>query len=156
MGIVYIASTDSVFVLEATPPLVKLTPIDEFLYPNKENSKNPLWVAGRLKQEYSHLIEPALEYGITLTGKGYDYGFVLDNDKYYCSELVYKIFRVANGGVELFPLNTMTFCAPGDTTTLESWVKYFDEHSLPIPEGQLGINPGPMSRSDISDLIHTN
>jgi len=153
VGIVYIDEKDSVFVLEATTPKVVLTPLYEYLYPEKAKGCYPVSVVGRLKQEYQHLIPEALEIGFALIGKDYDYGFILDNDKYYCSELVYEILKQANDGKEVFPLNVMTFKLKETGQTANGWIEHFKKHNLPIPEGESGINPGAMSQADIIQII---
>lgn len=154
VGIVYIDSNDSIFVLEANHPKTTLTPINDFLYPKKSENCYPKSVVGRLNKEFQHLIEPALKEGMKLVGTEYDYGFVLGNDKYYCSELIYEIFKRANNGIDVFPLNIMTFKAEGSDETSEGWIEYFNNHRLSIPEGKLGINPGAMSRSNVLSIVH--
>lgn len=154
VGIVYIDERDSIYVLEATRPKVSLTPLRVYLYPQKANGCYPKSVVGRLKAEYQHCIPQAMEEGMALIGKDYDDGFILDNDKYYCSELIYDVLLKANCGTPIFPLNTMTFISPDTGEITEGWVGYFKKYDLPIPEGELGINPGAMSRSDVIDIIY--
>lgn len=154
VGMVYIDDKDSIFVLEATTPEVALTPLNEYLYPEEHKGCHPISVVGRLKQAFQPLIPKALESGLALTGKAYDYGFVLNNDKYYCSELVYEILRQANGGEEVFPLNVMTFKSQDTNETAKGWIEHFNKHGLPIPEGEVGINPGAMSRCDVLEIVY--
>ncbi len=154
VGMVYINSTGKVYVLEATIPEVKLTPIHEYLYPSESKECYPVSVVGRLKKEYRHLIPDALNIGLTLTGKAYDHGFIPDNDKYYCSELIYCILKEANGGNDVFPLNVMTFKSKDTGQTAKGWIEHFNTHNLEIPEGKPGINPGAMSKSGRIDIIH--
>lgn len=154
VGIVFIDSKDSVYVLEATHPKVALTPLQEYLYPSNEKDCYPKSVVGRLKSEYQKLIPHALDIGFTFIGKDYDDGFILDNDKYYCSELVYEILKQANNGSEVFPLNVMTFKSPDTNEFTENWVQYYKKLKMPIPEGEPGINPGAMSRSEVIDIIY--
>lgn len=155
VGIVYIDDKDSIYVIEATRPKVTVTPLAEYLYPMKERSDCfPVSVVGRLKHECQYCIPLAIEEGLKLVGKDYDDGFIMGNDKYYCSELIYDIFLKANEGIPIFALNIMTFksSVTGDIT--DGWKSYFEKYDLPIPEGQPGINPGAMSRSDVIDIIH--
>lgn len=154
VGIVYIDDRDSVYVLEATRPKVKLTPIQEYLFPNTKDECVPKSVVGRLTPDYQYCIPRALETGLTLLGKEYDDGFVLGNDKYYCSELVYEILEEANDGIPIFPLNVMTFKSSDTGEITKGWIDYFDKYKLLIPEGKLGINPGAMSRSDVITIVH--
>ena len=141
------------YVLEATVPCVALTPIRDFLYPETDSCP-PVSVLARLKPEYRKLIPEALRLGLGHLGKSYDYAYVLGDDRYYCSELIYQILKDANHGKEVFPLNVMTFC---DSTgrVLPAWEAYFKQHSAPVPEGEAGINPGAMSRSKVLRLLRS-
>lgn len=154
VGIVYIDERDSIYVLEATRPKVALTPLQDYLYPQEANECYPKSVIGRLKTEYQHCISQAIEEGMTLIGKDYDDGFILGNDKYYCSELIYDILLKANNSIPVFPLNIMTFKSPETGEMTEGWVEYFKKYDLPVPEGEPGINPGAMSKSDVIDILY--
>ena len=153
VGIVYIDDNDSIYVLEATRPKVAKTPLNEYLYPG-EKGCYPKSVVGRLKEEYRHSIPDALSEGLALIGKDYDDGFILGNDKYYCSELIYEILLRANHGIPVFPLNTMTFKSADTEEVTDGWKEYFGKYNLPIPEGEPGINPGAMSSSYAIDIVH--
>lgn len=153
VGIVFIDDKDSAFVLEATHPKVVLTPLSEYLYPSDKDCY-PKSVVGRLKESYHHLIPAAMQEGLKLVGKEYDYGYILDNDKYYCSELVYDILLKANGSIPVFPLNVMTFKSAETGEFSDGWIRYFEKLGMPVPEGEPGINPGAMSRSEVIDIIY--
>ncbi len=174
VGIVYIDPMGEAFVLEATPPEVVLTPLDAYLYPHGKqgehgkaeyengekperragsNIANPISVAARLKPEFRHLIPGALAEGMLLIGKKYDYAYGLGNDAYYCSELIYEIFRRAGNGQEVFCLNAMTFKSPETDAITDGWIKYFERLGVPVPEGEPGTNPGAMSLSEAIDII---
>lgn len=154
VGMVYIDENDSIYVIEATHPRVAVTPLHEYLYPENNKGCYPVSVVGRLKAEYQYCIPRAIQEGFTLVGKEYDDGFVMNNYKYYCSEFIYEILLRANNGTAIFPLNVMTFKSPGSDEITEGWKEYFNKLNLPVPEGELGINPGAMSRSDVIDIVH--
>lgn len=154
VGIVYIDENDSIFVIEATQPRVAKTPLHEYLYPGNGKDCPPVSVVGRLKPEYRHCIPKAIENGLSLVGKEYDNGFVLGDDKYYCSELIYEILLKANNGNPIFSLNVMTFKSPETGEISDGWREHFQKYNLPVPEGELGINPGAMSQSDVIEIIH--
>lgn len=70
------------YVLEASGTLC-LTPLDQFI----NRGKGKLWYAKRvidepIKIKYKHLL-----------GKKYDLSFKKDNDLYYCSELIWHIYK---------------------------------------------------------------
>ncbi len=154
VGIVYIDANDSIYVIEATRPKVAVTPLSEYLYPQDGRGCYPTSAVGRLKPDYQYLIPKALGEALKLVGKDYDDGFILNNDKYYCSELIYDILLKANNKELVFPLNVMTFKSPVTGEITDGWVEYFKKYNLPVPEGELGINPGAMSQSDVIDIVH--
>lgn len=78
-----------------------------------------------------------------LTGKDYDYYFLPDNDKYYCSELVQACFRHCDGS-PLFRSSPMNFHA-SDGTLPAYWKHLFDSLQCPVPQGVDGTNPAFMS-----------
>ncbi len=154
VGIVYIDENDSVFVIEATQPRVAKTPLHEYLHPKNEKDCPPVSVVGRLKPEYQYCIPKAIEESFSLIGKEYDNGFILGDDKYYCSELIYEILLKANNGNPIFPLNVMTFKSSETGEISSGWREHFQKYNLPVPEGELGINPGAMSRSDVIEIVY--
>lgn len=155
VGIVVVDSiSGEIYVIEATHPQVCITPLEEYLYP-KDSRCYPKSVIGRLKARYQDLIPSALEEAHKLIGKDYDDAFDLNNDQYYCSELIYEILLKANNGTFVFPLNTMTFKSKETGEYSPNWVTHFKKLGIAIPEGEPGVNPGAMSQqSDIIDIIH--
>lgn len=155
VGIVWKKENDNnIYVIEATHPKVCITPLHEYLYP-KDKKCPPKSVAGRLKEQYQPLIPQAIEEALKLVGKDYDDAFDLKNDQYYCSELIYDILLKANNGASVFPLNIMTFKSKDSDEFSPNWIIHFDKLGIPIPEGELGINPGAMSKQyDIIDIVY--
>lgn len=152
VGVAYIEN-DSVFVLEAIPYGVMKTPVAKFFKQSKKYNDNPMVVVGRLKHRYQKAIPEAIATIKTLLGKRYDFVFTPDDDKYYCSEIIYISYLRPNGK-PIFKANPMTF---KDKTTGEMsslWIKHFKIHKQEIPEGVLGTNPGDMSRSKQIKIVH--
>ena len=157
--VVQVGATDaqgnqSATILEAVSAGVKLTPLPEYLDRSTDADGFPKVIVGRLKPEYRSLIPSGIAFGITLRGKPYDQMFVVGNDQYYCSELVYEMFRSANGGEPVFELQPMTFKEPDTAETFHIWVDYYRRLGVRIPEGEPGLNPGGISRSDKIDIVH--
>lgn len=143
------ADTTQVEVLEAVSAGVRIVPLDTFL---KRSNKV---MVGRLKKEYQNLIPNALSFAETLVGKSYDDVFDINNNKYYCSELVYFAFKKANNNQDVFPLAPMTFADPATGKTFSVWTSYYQDLKCKIPEGQPGLNPGGISRSDKINMVHS-
>lgn len=144
-----------IVVLEAVSKGVVATDMPTFLNRAAEAGGRPRVIVGRLKSPYRRLIPAAIEHAVALKGKPYDRSFAIDNDAYYCSELVYETFRKANGGEAVFPLEPMTFKDPKTQQTQPAWEEYFAELGIDVPEGQPGINPGGISRSPALTIIHS-
>jgi hypothetical protein len=103
-GIVFIEKGKK-YVFEAVQP-VKSTPLEDWITHGKENH----FVVTRLKNASTLLSPEILEkmrnYAKGLNNKDYDLYFEWSDDKIYCSELVWKIYK--NGaGIELCPLQKL-------------------------------------------------
>ena len=95
MGIVY-ENNERFFVYEAVQP-VKLTPLNKWI----KRGKNGHYVVRRLKNADKVLTPEVLKkmkaVGERFKGKNYDLYFEWSDDKIYCSELVWKIYKEATG-----------------------------------------------------------
>lgn len=103
-GIIFIEKGKK-YVFEAVQP-VKFTPLEEWITHGKAND----YVVTRIKNAASLLtpetIQKMKQYGKTLNKKDYDLYFEWSDDKIYCSELIWKIYK--NGaGIELCPLQKL-------------------------------------------------
>lgn len=83
----------------------------------------------------------------------YDDEFIYDNGKYYCSELIYDIFKEANNGVPVFELEPMTFKSIKSKEYFPVWVDYYKKLNFPIPQDSLGINPAGISRFEKMKIV---
>ena len=94
-GIIY-KNNDSLYVFEAVQT-VKSTPLDEWIVRGKDSS----FVVKRLKNAKQVLTNEVIldmkKIGETYQGKKYDYFFEWSDDKMYCSELVWKIYKQTTG-----------------------------------------------------------
>jgi hypothetical protein len=154
VGIAAADDNGGIVVIEAVSSGVEVTPLPTFLGRSLDAKGRPKVVVGRLKKAHRHLIAPAIEEAFVLKGKPYDKVFAVDNDAYYCSELVYEIFRRANNDTAVFELQPMTFREPDSGQTQRVWQEYFSALGVPVPEGRPGINPGGISRSTALVIIY--
>ncbi len=141
-------------VIEAVGVGVRSIPLADFLQKSKNKNNEPKVLVGRLRSDYRNLIPKAIVVCRNLIGKPYDEVFDIDNDKYYCSELIYVAFKVANKNSPIFELKPMTFKEPKAKKIFPIWQKYFDDLNIEVPEGKLGLNPGGISLSPNIDIIH--
>lgn len=154
VGLVMQAEADSLRVMEATTAGVVFTPVSDFLARSQDAEGQPKVAVGRLKPPHRHLIPGAVAFIRTKKEAPYDFAFRIANDSFYCSELIHLAFQEANAGRPVFDTPPMTFQRPGTDTTFAVWQEYFEQHQLPIPEGEPGLNPGSMSRSPYLDIVH--
>ena len=148
MGIAAKDDDGNIVVIEAVSSGVEVTPLQTFLGCSLDEAGRPKVAVGRLKAPYRHLIPSAIKEAVALKGRPYDKVFAFDNGAYYCSELIYEIFRRANKDTPIFKAQPMTFKDPDTNRTQPAWGQYFAELGVPVPEGEPGINPGGISRSD--------
>lgn len=109
--------------------------------------------AQRVKQNtcYLYRFHDSLEIDLSsvfgradkLLGEPYNFSYILEDTGYYCSEFIYEVFADDS----IFVLEPMSFKNPGDTMFHPTWVSYYDELGLPIPQGQLGCNPNGLSQN---------
>lgn len=141
------------YVLEAIGKGVSKTPIEEFLYRHVDKQGKPKIMVGRLKPEFMPLIPAAIQEAEKHLGKPYDHAFDFDNDAFYCSELIHFAFKAANNGNDLFTPKPMTYNDPDTGMLFPIWESYFGKLGIPVPEGELGLNPGGMSLEPVLEVI---
>ena len=139
------------YVLEAFDG-VDTVNLEDFLNRSVNNKNQPKVVVGRVKKNHQKLITKAISHGMSLIGLKYDEEFKIDNEKFYCSELIYEIFLVANDNNEFFELQPMTYKLNGQT--LPVWQNYFKKLNMLIPENEPGINPGGISLDPKINIIY--
>ncbi len=141
---------DNIRILEAIPNKVKTTRLDSFLQRSFNKTNKPKVIVGRLKPKYRHTIYDAIIFLKSKLNIEYDNEFLIDNNKYYCSELIYEAFLKDS----IFELQYMTFLHPESNDTLQAWSNYYAKLGAKIPQNELGINPGIMSLSEKIEIVH--
>lgn len=154
VGMVIADANGTLQVIEANTTGVQTVSLDTFLLRSEDEEGNPKVIVGRLKKPYQQLIASAKSHAQSLLGSDYDYIYDVTDDTYYCSELLYESFKTANGGTALFSLYPMTFIDPKTNGLFPIWVDYFKSLEHPIPQGELGLNPGGMSTSEAVRIVH--
>ncbi|MFM2385814.1 MAG: hypothetical protein RL660_571 [Bacteroidota bacterium] len=133
---------DSLAVVEAIGDTVQINSIAKFIARSGDSNI----VAARVKPNLQKLLPAASTFALAQVGKPYDDIFNIADDNYYCSELIYKAFKQANAGKDVFALYPMTFKDPNTKNFFPAWVNYYQELKCAIPEGAPGLNPGGISR----------
>jgi hypothetical protein len=140
---------DTLKVVEAIADAVQINSLKDFY----TRSGQQTIAVGRVKNEYRHLLNKATDFTLKQVGVEYDHAFLLNNGKWYCSELLFESFRKANRDQDFFDLEPMTFKDPKTNDYFPAWIDYYSQLGEEIPEGKAGLNPGSISRSDKIEII---
>lgn len=131
---------DTLVVIEAIGKEVCATSIKQFC----ARTTNPIyWARPALTDS---VLGITTSFALKQIGVAYDDVFLYNNQKYYCSELIYDAFKYADNCI--FTLEPMTFKDPETGAFLPAWTKYYKKQQIAIPEGEPGINPAGISRSE--------
>ena len=132
-------------VLEAVEP-VKLTPLQKWL----DRGQGGRYVIKRMKQGLAAATLARMEQDARrFLGKPYDLTFEWSDDRIYCSELVWKLFK-ASAGVELAPLTTLrTF----DLTVPVVKAKLKERYANNIPLDEPVVPPSALFDSDLLEIV---
>ena len=144
---------DTLKVVEAIGNQVQANSLYNFFKRSGDTSVIENITIARLKNEYKKFIAKASAFAKKQVGKPYDDEFIMNNEKWYCSELLYEAYKNANNKKDFFTLAPMTFKDPKTNNFFSAWVDYYKDLQKPIPEGKLGINPGLISRSKKIDVL---
>ena len=146
-----VLDNDTLKILEAIPPKVVLTDMKLFFSRSYDSEGKSKIIAGRLKDEFQHTIKNAIIYAKSKIGVKYDHAFIMNNNSYYCSELIFEAFEKDS----IFKLKPMTFLHPEKNDTLIDWRNYYSKIGVKIPQNELGINPGIMSLSNKIEIMYS-
>jgi uncharacterized protein YycO len=150
IGIIY-KIDHKLFVFEAVQP-VRLTPIEQWI----KRGKNEHYVIKRLKNSKELLTQKALlnmkVVGEKFKNKNYDIYFEWSDDKIYCSELVWKIYKEALN-IEIGQLQTLS-----DFDLSDDIVKKImkERYGSNIPLNEKVISPVSMFNSNKIETILSN
>lgn len=142
VGIIY-NNNNKFFVYEAVQP-VKLTPLNQWI----NRGLNKHYVVKRLKNAREVLTKETLadmkRIGEKYKGKSYDIYFEWSDEKIYCSELVWKIYKEASG-IEIGELEELK---DFDLTNNVVKQKMKERYGNSIPMDEKVISPSAMFKSD--------
>lgn len=142
-GIIY-EKDNNFYVYEAVQP-VKLSPIKTWI----KSGKDKHFVVKRLKDADKILTKKVLQrmenYGTQFQGKDYDIYFSWSDDKIYCSELIWKIYKEATG-LEIGKLQKLK---DFDLTSPEVQQKMKERYGNKIPLEENVISPASMYESEL-------
>lgn len=145
---------DTLQIVEAIGDRVQVNSLKDFFARSSDTSSMQNITIARVKREFEPLIHEATTFAKQQIGQPYDNEFLLENGKWYCSELLYQSFKEANNQNDFFVLEPMTFKDPKTNAFFPAWIEYYNQLNTEIPEGKAGINPGLISRSNKIQIIY--
>ncbi len=148
-----IKDKDSLKVVEAIGGNVQINSLQNFFKRSGDTASVKNITVARVKTKFKNLLPNAENFARQQVGKPYDDEFIMNNGKWYCSELLYEAFKQANNNNDFFTLAPMTFKDPKTKAFFPAWIKYYQDLHAEIPEGKPGINPGLMSRNENIEII---
>ncbi|MFD2902305.1 YiiX family permuted papain-like enzyme [Sphingobacterium anhuiense] len=149
-GIIYI-DNGKFYVFEAVQP-IKATPLDKWIARGKDGH----YVIKRLKNADKILttetIQKMKQEGDKFKGKNYDMIFEWSDDKIYCSELIWKIYKRATG-LEIGKLEKLS---DFDLTNEVVKQKMKERYGHKIPLNEVVISPKAVFNSELLETINAN
>lgn len=149
-GIIY-KEGDDYFVYEAVQP-VKTTALNDWI----ARGEGGHYVIKRLKNAAKILTPEALgkmkDAGHKYNGKNYDTFFEWSDEKIYCSELVWKIYKEATG----IELATLRKFKDFDLTSEPVKIILKERYGNKIPLDEKVISPGNIFDSDLLMTVKSN
>jgi len=150
VGIIFIDSGKPC-VIEAVPKGgVTITSLETYLSDALTIDGNPGVVIKRVRQDFP--AERAIETAKSFLGQEYDWNFLPDNGKVYCSELVYESFTDDEGN-KLFQARPMNF-RNAEGSIPDYWTELFHKLGTDVPQGIPGTNPQDMSQETILEEVY--
>lgn len=117
---------------------VRITPLRDYL----ERGRGGGFAVYRLRDEFAGHIPATLACCREYLGRPYDIRYRLDDEKIYCSELIYKAFRDATQGAELGTLSRF-----GDMDWGAYEVLIREVEGGPVPVDRMMITPVDLARA---------
>ena len=149
-GIIY-SDNGKLYVFEAIQP-VKSTPLDKWIARGKDGH----FVIKRLRNADQVLTAETLQKmkkeGNKFIGKNYDPTFEWSDDKIYCSELIWKVYKRATG-IEIGGLQKLS---DFDLTSEAVKQKIKERYGKKIPTEEIVISPAAIFESELLTTVKEN
>ena len=117
---------------------VRVTPLRDYL----ERGRGGGFAVYRLQDEFTDHVPATLACCRAYLGRPYDIRYRLDDEKIYCSELIYKAFRDATQGREL---GTLSRFGDMDWGAYEPLIRQIE--GGPVPVDRMMITPVGLARA---------
>lgn len=130
---------------------VRIVPYADFLNTSAKIDDHPAVLVMRLR-DTARVASAAAARARTFLGQPYDYSYLPNNGKMYCSELVWESYLDPDGQ-RLFRARPMNF-RDSEGRLPDFWSKLFGKLGQPVPEGLDGTNPSDLSKDPLLYEVH--
>jgi hypothetical protein len=148
MGIIYLKK-GTPFVFEAVGP-VKFTPLRDWVARGKGKHYVVKRLANAKEVITKEVVNRMLAVGASFEGKPYDAYFEWSDDRIYCSELVWKIYKQALN-LEIGKLQTMAEFDLSDSLVQK---KIRERFGNSVPKDETVISPAAIFSSNLLITVH--
>lgn len=117
---------------------------------NSAGGKGAGVVVMRVNCDFS--VKEAVHRAESMLRLPYDWSYLPDNNKLYCSELIYESY-LNPAGDHIFQSRPMNFLSP-DGTFPQFWTELFSTLGEEIPQGTPGTNPNDLAHESCLVEVH--
>lgn len=151
VAIVDLDSAGTPWVIEASEKRgVSMTRLEDFISGSVKIGGKPGVYVKRLKAGFP--VEKGVERAKSFIGQPYDWAYLPDNGKIYCSELVYESF-LDNEGRHIFHARPMNF-KDREGRMPRFWQELFAKMGMEVPQGVAGTNPNDMFGEEVLEDVY--
>ncbi len=125
---------------------VRIVSLSDFLDASGRIGGRPAVVVMRMR-DTTGIAAGAAARSLNYLGQPYDYSYLPDNGKMYCSEMIRQSYLDARCR-KIFPARPMNFRDSAGRLP-EFWQTLFEKLGEPIPEGVLGTNPSDLAKDTL-------
>lgn len=149
VGLIHKNDYDSFNILHSSPKTGVISePLEWYLKNLSSNQYIDIYEFINLSNEDKN---DAIKMGLSFIGKPYNHSFYSQDDGFYCSELIYEIFKKH----DIFESIPMNFDNPDTGEVHKYWEEYFLKLNKKVPHQEQGSNPNDMSFSPHINKIET-
>ena len=139
----------SLYILEATPPSVRLTPAHEFVENLRNLNRSARLYRGIVAERLREKIPAAVAAALAQLGKPYADDFEPPSSgRFYCSSLVDFAFSQAMHAPHVFVREDFKLIF----VPHEFWARYYQQLGKPLPSNVSGSNPTLLMHSSLVEL----
>ena len=142
----YVASNGSQYFVQAVPPTVVVTPVEEFLHMIPKGTE---LFHGRMMNVNEKERESAILRALKQVGKPYSNDFQPPPNEFYCSSLVVYAYKNIQSfvGKKIFKLLFVP---------ISFWTKYYQDRGIKLPMNVTGSNPTLLMHSPVVQLLNVS